>query len=219
MLRNFSLKSFYKKPVIPTPKEGLHPIILPNTFIGRHRDKEMKKQHEQQHQLPNPDIRNGKLPLQLLINFNSPWTGKTVYCTDAIVFSPISRTGMKLWSYVHAPFHRKRWVKVTGTIIFLIGFGMTGVWFSYRQKVPITGRKQLAFVPDKILSKRADHNHQKLFQKMGQYVLPKDHPTTIAIRTVFDHLLQSSELEGEPEEWEVFIVNAPCKPYYFQSVI
>ncbi|KAF7877140.1 hypothetical protein EAF04_000826 [Stromatinia cepivora] len=107
------------------------------------------------------------------------------------------------------PFLKKRWVRVGGTVILFVGLGMTIVWFTNTQKVPIAGRTQLVIVSDKKFIRNCNDCHEMLLQEMGKYVLAMDHPTVIAVKEVFDHLLQSSGLEGGPEDWEVFVVNAP----------
>ncbi|KAI9642463.1 metalloendopeptidase [Ciborinia camelliae] len=211
MARNFSLKAFYSKPVIPIPKEGFYPVTFPNNLIGRYRANRMKKTWEKKGKdyALDPDIKNGKIPLLLFVDFSTPWTETNIFYANAIAFSPASPDGMKLWSDMHVPFFRRRWVRVTSTCVLLVGLGMSYVWFTYRQMVPITERKQLIIGSDKGFISASNSSHEKLLKEMGDYVLPVDHPTAVAIRGVFDQLLESSGLEGGSEQWEMLVVNAP----------
>jgi len=83
-------------------------------------------------------------------------------------------------------------------------------YFTHLQEVPVTGRVRYLSVSDKQLKDLADMAYEDLLKKFRSAILPKSHPTSLAVERVARRIIGSSDFpQLKTLPWEFHVVQSP----------
>ena len=136
-------------------------------------------------------------------NILEPLKGSRAYQTDG-ARQTWSKSRWHNWAKNHKYIVRGLVVLGSGTVIF---------YCFLSQSVPITGRRRLDYVPDRITGfekeLREAQGEGELIKKVTNLSVGSEDPIMQGPISVFNRLIHASGLDNQ--KWEFRIVNAPCK--------